>query len=175
MFDPARLVFIDETSTSTNMVRLRGRCPRGQRLIGRVPQGHWKTMTFVAGLRHNKMVAPFVVDGPMTRATFLAYLERCLRPTLKRDDIVVIDNLPVHKGVAVENAIKTARARLLYLPKYSPDLNPIEQAFSKLKALLRKAAERTIPGLCRRIRKLIAAFTARECANYFAHAGYASK
>jgi transposase len=175
MFDPARLVFIDETSTSTNMVRLRGRCRRGERLISRVPQGHWKTITFVAGLRHNKMVAPFVVDGPMTRATFLAYLEQCLRPTRKRGDIVVIDNLPAHKGVAMEKAIKTTRARLLYLPKYSRDLNPIEQAFSKLKALLRKAAELTIPGLCRRIGKLIATFSARECANYFADAGYASK
>ena len=131
MFDPARLVFIDETSTNTAMVRLRGRCPRGERLIGRVPQGHWKSITFVAGLRHDKMVAPFVVDGPMTRATFLAYLEQGLGPTLKRGDIVIIDNLPTHKGVAVEKAIKTARARLLYLPKYSPDLNPIEQAFSK--------------------------------------------
>jgi transposase len=121
------------------------------------------------------MVAPFVVDGPMTRATFLAYLEQCLRPTLKRGDIVIIDNLPAHKGVAVEKAIKTARARLLYLPKYSPDLNPIELAFSKLKTLLRKAAEQTIPGLCRRIGKLIAAFSARECTNYFSHAGYVSK
>jgi transposase len=175
MFDPARLVFIDETSTNTAMVRLRGRCPRGERLIGRVPQGHWKTITFVAGLRHDKMVAPFVVDGPMTRATFLAYLEQGLRPALKRGDIVIIDNLPAHKGVAVEKVIKTARARLLYLPKYSPDLNPIEQAFSKLKALLRKAAERTIPGLCRRIGKLIAAFSSKECINYFTHAGYASK
>jgi transposase len=175
MFDPARLVFIDETATSTNMVRLRGRCPRGERLIGRVPQGHWKTITFVAGLRHDKMVAPFVVDGPMTRAIFLGYLEHGLRPTLKRGDIVIIDNLPAHKGVAVEKVIKTARARLLYLPKYSPDLNPIELAFSKLKALLRKAAERTIPGLCRRIGKLIAAFSARECTNYFSHAGYGSK
>ena len=169
MFDPARLVFIDETSTNTAMVRLRGRCPRGERLIGR------KSITFVAGLRHDKMVAPFVVDGPMTRATFLAYLEQGLGPTLKRGDIVIIDNLPAHKGVAVEKAIKTARARLLYLPKYSPDLNPIEQAFSKLKALLRKAAERTVPGLCRRIGKLIAAFSARECTNYFSHAGYGSK
>ena len=152
-----------------------GRCSRGERLIGRVPQGHWKTITFAAGLRHDKMVAPFVVDGPMTRATFLAYLEQCLRPTLKRGDIVIIDNLPAHKGVAVEKAIKTARARLLYLPRYSPDLNPIELAFSKLKALLRKAAERSIPGLCRRIGKLIAAFSARECTNYFSHAGYVSK
>jgi transposase len=173
MFDPARLVFIDET-TSTYMVRLRGRCRRGERLISRVPQGHWKTITFVAGLRHNKMVAPFVVDGPMTRATFLTYLEHCLKPTLKRGDIVIIDNLPAHKGDAVQKVIKTARARLLYLPKYSPDLNPIEQAFSKLKALLRKAAERTIPGLCRRIGKLLDAFSARECANFLAHAGYAS-
>jgi len=175
MFDPARLVFIDETSTSTNMVRLRGRCRRGERLIGYVPQGHWKTITFVAGLRHNKMVAPFVLDGPMTRAAFLAYLEQCLRPTLKRGDIVIIDNLSAHKGDAVEKAIKAARASLLYLPKYSPDLNPIEQAFSKLKALLRKAAERTVPGLWRRIGKLLAAFSARECKYYFTHAGYASK
>ena len=174
MFDPARLVFIDETSTSTNMVRLRGRCRRGVRLIGHVPQGHWKTITFVAGLRNNKMVAPFVVDGPMTRATFLAYIEQCLRPTLKRRDTVIIDNLPAHKGDAVEKAVKAAHASLLYLPKYSPDLNPIEQAFSKLKALLRKAAERTVPGLWRRIGKLLATFSARECKNYFRHAGYAS-
>ena len=174
MLDPARLVFIDETAVSTNMVRLSGRAARGVRLIGRVPQGHWKTMTFVAGLRHNRMVAPFVVDGPMTRAAFLAYLEQCLRPMLRRGDIVIIDNLPAHKGDAVEQVIKAARASLLYLPKYSPDLNPIEQAFSKLKALLRKAAERTVTGLWRRIGKLLAAFRAKECKNFFAHAGYAS-
>ena len=175
MFDPARLVFIDETSTSTNMVRLRGRCRRGERLISRVPQGHWKTITFVAGLRYNKMAAPFVVDGPMTRSTFLAYLEQCLRPTLRRGDIVIMDNLPAHKGIAVKKTIEAAHAKLLYLPKYSPDLNPIEQAFSKFKALLRKASERTIAGLCRRIGKLIAAFSDTECAHFFAHAGYASK
>jgi transposase len=174
MFDPARLVFIDETSTSTNMVRLRGRCRRGERLISRVPHGHWKTITFVAGLRHDKLTAPFVVDGPMTRAAFLAYIEQCLAPTLRHGDIVIIDNLPAHKGIAVQKAIEAARAKLLYLPKYSPDLNPIEQAFSKLKALLRKAAERTIPNLCRRIGKLIATFSARECKHYFIHAGYAS-
>jgi len=174
MFDPARLVFIDETSTSTNMVRLRGRCRRGKRLIGRVPQGHWKTMTFVAGLRHNKMVAPFIVDGAMNRASFLTYLERCLRPTLKRGDIVIFDNLPAHKGTAVARTIKAARASLLYLPKYSPDLNPIEQAFSKLKVLLRKATERTVPGLCRRIGKLVGAFTVTDCKIYFANAGYVS-
>jgi len=174
MFDPARLVFIDETSTSTNMVRLRGRCRRGERLIGRVPQGHWKTITFVAGLRHDKMTAPFVVDGPITRAAFLAYIDQCLAPTLRRGDIVIIDNLPAHRGVAVQKAIEAARAKLLYLPKYSPDLNPIEQAFSKLKAHLRKAAERTIPRLCRRIGVLMTAFSSQECANYFSHAGYAS-
>jgi len=175
MFDPARLVFIDETSTSTNMVRLRGRCQRGERLIGRVPQGHWKTMTFVAGLRRNKMVAPLVLDGPMNRESFLAYVEQCLKPTLKRGDTVIIDNLPAHKGAAVERVIAAAHATLLYLPKYSPDLNPIEQAFSKLKALLRKAAERTVPALCRRIGKLVAKFSARECQSYFTNAGYASK
>ena len=135
MFDPARLVFIDETSTSTNMVRLRGRCRRGERLISRVPHGHWKTITFVAGLRHDKLTAPFVVDGPMTRAAFLAYIEQCLAPTLRHGDIVIIDNLPAHKGIAVQKAIEAARAKLLYLPKYSPDLNPIEQAFSKIEGV----------------------------------------
>jgi transposase len=110
----------------------------------------------------------------MTRATFLAYLEQCLRPTLKRGNIVIMDNLPAHKGAAVQEVIEAARASLLYLSNYSPDLNPIEQAFSKLKVLLRKAAERTIPHLCRRIGKLLAAFGARACANFFAHAGYAS-
>jgi len=143
MFDPARLVFIDETSTSTNMVRLRGRCRRGERLISRVPHGHWKTITFVAGLRHDKLTAPFVVDGPMTRAAFLAYIEQCLAPTLRHGDIVIIDNLPAHKGIAVQKAIEAARAKLLYLPKYSPDLNPIEQAFSKLKAFPTAAATAT--------------------------------
>ncbi len=133
-----------------------------------------EAITFVAGLRHDKLTAPFVVDGPMTRATFLAYLEQCLAPTLRHGDIVIIDNLPAHKGIAVQKAIEAAHAKLLYLPKYSPDLNPIEQASSKLKALLRKAAERTIPYLCRRIGKLIATFSARECAHYFIHAGYAS-
>jgi transposase len=174
-FDTRKLVFIDEMSTSTTMTRLRGRCRRGERLIGYVPQGHWKTITFVAGLRHNKMVAPFVVDGPMTRTTFVSYLKQGLAPSLRRGDIVIMDNLPAHKGVAVKKAIEAAHAKLLYLPKYSPDLNPIEQAFSKLKALLRKAAERTIPLLCCRIGKLLADFSATECANFFTHAGYASK
>lgn len=175
MFDPARLVFIDETAVSTNLVRLNGRAPRGERVIGSVPLGTWETITFVAALRHNKMTAPMVVEGAMTGEMFLAYVVQCLVPTLKRNDIVVMDNCRVHLGPDIREAIEKARATLRYLPKYSPDLNPIELAFSKLKALLRKAAERTIPGLCRRIGKLIAAFSARECTNYFSHAGYGSK
>jgi len=174
MFDPARLVFIDETSTNTAMVRLRGRCPRGIRLIDHVPHGHWKTITFIAGLRRRAMVAPFVLDGPMNTTSFMAYLKRCLIPTLKRGDIVMMDSLPVHKVAGVRELIEAAGARLRYLPKYSPDLNPIEQAFSKLKAHLRKAAERTIPRLSRRIGALMAKFSSQECDKYFRHAGYAS-
>jgi len=175
MFDPARLVFIDETSTNTAMVRLRGRCPRGIRLIDHVPHGHWKTITFVAGLRRRAMVAPFVLDGPMNAVSFMAYLEQCLVPTLKRGDTVMMDSLPVHKVPGVREVIQAAGATLRYLPKYSPDLNPIEMAFSKLKAHLRKAAERTIPRLSRRIGTLMTAFSPQECTNYFKHAGYASK
>jgi len=174
MFDPARLVFIDETATSTNMARLRGRCPRGMRLIDHVPYGHWKTITFVAGLRRRAMVAPFVLDGAMNATTFIAYLKQYLVPTLKRGDIVLMDSLPVHKVAAVRAVIEAAGATLRYLPKYSPDLNPIEQAFSKLKAHLRKAGERTIPHLCRRIGTLMATFSPQECTNFFRHAGYAS-
>jgi transposase len=166
MFDAARLVFIDETSTNTAMVRLRGRCPRGIRLIDHVPHGHWKTITFIAGLRRRAMVAPFVLDGPMNAISFMAYLQRCLVPTLKRGDIVMMDSLPVHKVAGVREVIEAAGARLRYLPKYSPDLNPIEQAFSKLKAHLRKAAERTIPRLSRRIGVLTTKFSPEECASY---------
>ena len=125
MLDPARLVFIDETAVSTNMVRLRGRAPRGVRLIGHVPLGTWETITFVAALRHNKMTAPMVVDGAMTGDMFLAYVEQCLVPTLKRNDIVVMDNLRAHKIPGIQEAIEKARATVRYLPKYSPDLNPI--------------------------------------------------
>src|SRR6266702_3990461 len=175
LFDPARLVFLDETATATNMVRLRGRCRRGERLIDRVPHGHWKTVTFVAGLRRRAMVAPLVLDGPMNATTFVTYLKECLVPTLKRGDIVMMDSLPVHRVAGVREVIEAAGAKLRYLPKYSPDLNPIEQAFSKLKAHLRKAAERTIPRLSRRIGAIAATFSAQECANYFSHAGYASK
>ena len=151
MFDAARLVFIDETSANTKMMRLHGRCVRGERLVDHVPQGHWKTITFVAALRRHGMRASQTIDGSMTGKKFLAYVERCLAPTLKRKDIVMIDNLPAHKAAGVREAIEARGAMLRYLPKYSPDLNPIEMPFSKLKAYLRKAAERTIPRLRRRI------------------------
>jgi transposase len=172
LFDPARLVFIDETATSTNMVRLWGRAPRGQRLVGFVPHGHWKTITLVAGLRHDAVVAPFVIDGPLDGKIFRTYVERCLAPTLDRGDIVFMDNLATHKVAGVTEAIEAADAMAIYLPAYSPDLNPIEQVFSKLKALLRKAAERTVPRLWRRIRSILRTITKSECRNVFRHAGY---
>jgi transposase len=173
MLDPARLVFIDETGATTKMVRLRGRCPRGTRLIGHAPHGHWKTITFVAGLRNDRMVAPFVLDGPMDGPTFVSYIEQCLAPTLNRRDVVIMDNLGAHKAAGVRDAIEAVGAQLRYLPQYSPDLNPIEKSFSKLKACLRTAAERTVAGLCRRIGLIVPSFSAQECANYFESAGYA--
>ena len=172
MLDPTRLVFIDETAANTKMVRLSGRCPRGERLVCRVPHGHWKTITFVAALRRNRMTAPFAVDGAMSGKTFLVYVKRCLAPTLKRTDIVVMDRLPAHKVPGVREAIEARGARLRYLPQYSPDLNPIEMPFSKLKALLRKLAERTVSRLCRSIGSFARNLTAREARNYFRHAGY---
>ena len=174
MLDPARLVFIDETAVSTNMVRLRGRAPRGIRLIGRVPLGAWKTITFVAALRHDKMVAPMVIEGAMSGEIFLAYVEQCLVPTLRRNDIVVMDNYRAHKVPGIREAIEKARATVRYLPKYSPDLNPIEMPYSKFKALLRKVAARTVQGLYRTIRSFVPKLRARECSNYFRHAGYVS-
>ena len=153
------------------MVRLRGRCPRGERLIGRVPHGHWTTITLVAGLRHDGMVAPLVIDGPMDGATFLAYVEQCLAPTLALSDIVIMDNLAACKVSGVAEAIKAVGATVFYLPPYSPDLNPIEQDFSKLKALLRKAAERAIQRLRRRIAALLATISAQECRSFFEQAG----
>src|SRR5512144_1004801 len=171
--DPERLVFIDETGTSTNMARLRGRARRGERLVGKIPHGHWKTTTFVAGLRSDALTAPCVIDGPMNGNTFLAYVEQILAPSLKPGDIVVLDNLSAHKVAGVREAVEAAGARLLYLPPYSPDFNPIEQLFAKIKALLRKAAERSVDGLWSRIASLLDAFPTSECANYFRNAGYA--
>ena len=154
------------------MARLRGRAPKGQRLRMSVPHGHWKTTTFVAGLRRDGIVAPFVLDGPINRDAFEAYVAQVLVPELRVGDIVVMDNLSSHKGPRVSKLIEAAGASLLYLPPYSPDLNPIENAFAKLKALLRKAAERTVEGLWTAIGRLVDVFTPTECANYFAAAGY---
>ena len=142
-----RLVFIDETAVSTNMVRLRGRAARGVRVIGTVPLGAWETITFVAALRHNKITAPMVLEGAMTGEMFLAYVKQCLVPTLRRNDIVVMDNCKVHMGLAIREAIEKVQATLRYLPSYSPDLNPIEMPYSKFKQFLRKVAARTVPGL----------------------------
>ena len=170
--DPEKLVFIDETSTNTQMTRLRGRCKKGARLIDRVPHGHWKTTTFVAGLRNDEIVAPLVLDGPMNGEAFLAYVEQALVPELRPGDIVIMDNLPAHKVHGVRQAIEAAGASLRYLPPYSPDFNPIEMAFAKLKALLRAAAARTIPDLWQAIPDALRRFTPQECANYLAAAGY---
>ncbi len=171
--DGAKLVFVDETGTNTKMARLRGRCPRGQRLIGKVPWGHWKTTTFVAGLRADGISAPFVLDGAMNRDAFETYVDQVLAPTLSAGDIVIMDNLPAHKGETVRRLIEARQASLLLLPPYSPDLNPIEMAFSKLKTLLRTAAERTVGALWDRIGTVLDAFKPDECSNYFRHAGYA--
>jgi transposase len=170
--DPERLVFIDETWAATNMARRYGRAPRGQRLRMSVPHGHWKTTTFVGALRLTGMVAPMVLDGPINGRAFQAYVDQVLVPELKPGDVVVMDNLGSHKGADVRAAIEAAGASLLYLPPYSPDFNPIENAFAKLKVFLRKAAERTVEGLWTKIGQLLPAFTPNECANYFAAAGY---
>lgn len=169
-----RLIFIDETGAATNMVRRYGRSPRGLRVKGYAPNGHWKTTTFVAGLTSSGIIAPFVVDAPMNRAIFTQYVRQFLAPELKSGDIVIMDNLSSHKGVEVEAVIATRGARLLFLPPYSPDLNPIEMAFAKLKTLLRTAAERTRDDLWNRIGCLLELFKPEECSNYFRHAGYAS-
>jgi transposase len=172
--DPGRLVFIDETWAKTNMTRTHGRCTRGERLVAKVPHGRWRTLTFLAALRSDRIDAPCVIDGPINGESFLAYVEQVLVPALKPGDIVIIDNLGSHKGKAVRRAIRAAGAKLFFLPPYSPDLNPIEQVFAKLKTLLRKAAERTVEATWKRIGTLLAAFSPTECANYFANAGYAS-
>jgi transposase len=172
--DPRRLVFIDETWAKTNMLRSHGRCRRGERLRAKAPHGHWKTLTFLAALRHDRIDAPAVFDGPINGRSFQAYVEQLLVPTLKPGDVVILDNLGSHKGQAIRKAIRAAGAKLLFLPPYSPDLNPIEQAFAKLKTLLRKAAERSVEATWRRIGTLLDAFAPQECANYFRNSGYAS-
>ena len=171
---PERLTFIDETWIKTNMAPLRGWAPRGRRLTGKVPHGRWRTLTFLAALRHDRVDAPWLLDGPINGAGFLSYVEKVLTPTLRPGDVVIMDNLGSHKGKAVRQAIRAAGAKLLFLPKYSPDLNPIEQLFAKLKHLLRKATPRALEAVCTAIGQLLDAFTPQECANYFANAGYAS-
>lgn len=154
------------------MARRYGRCLKGERLVAAVPHGHWKTTTFLAALRHDRIDAPCVIDGPMTGELFLAYVEQFLAPTLKPGDIVIMDNLPAHKVAGVAAAIEVRGAELRYLPPYSPDLNPIEQLFAKLKALLRKAAARTVDALWDTIGLLLDAFSPAECANYLKNSGY---
>lgn len=170
--DPAKLLFIDETGASTKMARSHGRALKGERCRAAIPHGHWKTTTFTGALRLGGMTAPMILDGPMDGTAFLAYVGQVLVPELKAGDVVVMDNLPAHKVSGVREAIEAAGASLLYLPPYSPDFNPIEMAFSKLKAALRKAAARTIPELWKAIAEAIETFTPAECQNYFANAGY---
>jgi transposase len=167
-----RLVFLDETGLRTNLIRRYGRARRGQRLVDRTPHGHWKTTTFVSALRHDRLTAPMVVDGAMNSAVFLAYVRQVLVPTLSPGDIVVMDNLSSHKGAGVRQAIESAGAKLAYLPPYSPDLNPIEMTYSKLKWLVRRAAERTVEGLWSLVGRLLDAFPADECRRYLRHCGY---
>jgi transposase len=168
------LVFIDETWMKTNMAPLRGWAPRGARLPAKVPHGRWKTMTFVAALRHDRIAAPWLLDGPIDGDTFTIYVEKVLLPTLKPGDVVIMDNLGSHKGKAVRQLIRSVGAKLFFLPKYSPDLNPIEQVFAKLKHLLRKAAARTVEAIFAAVSQILGTFSPDECANYFRNAGYAS-
>ncbi|UGA48998.1 IS630 family transposase (plasmid) [Bradyrhizobium quebecense] len=170
--DPERLVFIDETSANTKMARRYGRSPRGERCRAAIPHGHWKTTTFTAGLRSDGLIAPLVLDGPMDGDAFLAYVEQLLAPSLRPGDTVIMDNLPAHKVHGVREAIQAVGASLLYLPPYSPDFNPIEMAFSKLKALLRAAAARTMPDLWQAIANALKRFSPEECQNYLVAAGY---
>jgi len=172
--DPKRLIFIDETWIKTNMTRTCGWASKGQRLTAHVPHGHWKTLTFLAGLRHDGIVAPFVLDGPINGEMFTAWVGQCLVPTLTPGEIIIADNLGSHKGLPARQLIRKAGAHLLFLPPYSPDLNPIEMVFAKLKTLFRKADERSIEASWRKLGTLLDEFTATECQNYLRHAGYAS-
>jgi len=172
--DRKRLVFIDETWIKTNMEPLRGWGPRGQRLKALAPYGHWKTMTFLAALRHDRIDAPWVFDGPINGDSFKAYVTEVLVPALHPGDIVVLDNLGSHKSKAVRRAIRAAGARLFFLPPYSPDLNPIEQVFAKLKHLMRKASQRTVESTWRKTGELMSLFSPAECQNYLTNSGYAS-
>jgi transposase len=170
--DPDRLVFLDETGVNTKMARLYGWAPVGERCWDSVPYGHWKTMTFIAGLRLSGLTAPWVLDGPMNGDAFRVYIEKVLGPTLRPGDIVVLDNLPAHKVAGIRQAVTARGAQIFYLPPYSPDMNPIEMAFSKLKALMRHEPARTIDALITRIGNLLDSFATDECQNFFNAAGY---
>ena len=170
--DAGRLVFIDETWTRTDMAPLRGWATRGSRLLAKVPNGRWKTMTFLAALRNDRIDAPWFIDGPINGESFRLYVKEVLLPTLQPGDIVILDNLGSHKSKAVRQLIRAVGARILFLPKYSPDLNPIEQVFAKLKHLLRKAAARTPDAVCAAIADALDAFKPQECANYLKNSGY---
>ncbi len=169
---PERLVFIDETGTTTKMTRLRGRARRGERLKMKAPFGHWGTQTFIAALRHDGLTAPWVIDAPMNRRTFETYVETQLAPTLKPGDMVILDNLSSHKSEKANAILKARGAWFLFLPPYSPDLNPIEMAFAKLKAHLRKAKARTIDALWKAVGNICNLYSPHECRNYLKHAGY---
>ncbi len=171
--DPQRLVFIDETWIKTNMVPLRGWAPKGQRLRGFAPQGRWRTLTFLGALRWDGLTAPCIFDGPINGQCFRAYVEQLLLPALRQGDIVVLDNLGSHKAKALRPMLKTVGARLWYLPPYSPDLNPIEKAFSKIKHWMRLAQKRTLEGLSHYIGGLLKTIRQAECSNYIHSAGYA--
>lgn len=172
--DPARLVFIDETWVKTNMAPLRGWSPRGERLVAHTPHGHWKTMTFIAALRLDRVGAPWVLNGPINGAAFRAYVETQLVRTLKPGDIVILDNLGSHKGAMVRNVIRAAGAKVFFLPPYSPDLNPIEQFFAKLKHWMRRAAQRSVETVHNAIATALDTVTPTECRNYVQNAGYKS-
>jgi transposase len=170
--DPSRLVFLDETGAKTNMTRTHGYAPRGERLVAAAPYARWQTTTFVGALRAGGFVAPLAVDGALNGELFRAYVEQQLAPALRPGDVVVLDNLACHSAAGVREAVQAAGARLLHLPPYSPDLNPIELAFSKLKRLLRQAAERTVEGLWSALGRLLDRFSAEGCWGYFRHCGY---
>jgi len=172
--DPSRLVFLDETWIKTNMAPLRGWGPKGQRLPGHAPFSSWNTLTFIAALRHDRIDAPWVIDGPINGKIFLVYVEQILAPTLSPGDVVILDNLGSHKGKAARAAVKARGAHMIFLPPYSPDLNPIEQVFAKLKHLMRNAQPRTIEATWRKAGEVIGLFSPAECANYLANSGYGS-
>ena len=174
-WDPRHLVFLDETGLNTKMARLYGRAPRSARCQSGVPHGHWSTFTFIAALWHDQLSAPWLLDGPMDRTAFTTYIEQCLGPTLQPGDIVIADNLSSHKGPAITAAVERSGARLLYLPPYSPDLNPIELAFSKLKAHLRTAASRTFRALLKCLASTLETFLPDHCSNFFSHCNYPTK